>query len=81
MLGYGLIAEEVFTVQAAAQLLQKTKDVVYTVYHRKAEKVLLPVKCGCNTASPDHLKSQYVPQKLQSFVCFAFGEEVNVKSY
>lgn len=81
MLGYGLVAEEVFTVEAAAQLLQKTKDVVYTVHHGKAEKVLLPIKRGCKRASPDHLKSQRVPQKLQSLVCFAFGEEVNVKSY
>lgn len=58
MLGYGLIAEEVFTVQAAAQLLQKTKDVVYTVHHGKAEEVLLPIKCSWRARSSDHLKSR-----------------------
>lgn len=46
MLGDGLIAEEVFTVQAATEFLQKTKHIVNTVDHREAQKVLLPIKRG-----------------------------------
>lgn len=61
MLGYGLIAEEVFTVQAAAQLLQKTEDVVYAVDHGEAEEVLLPIKCSWKGKSSDHLKSPLRP--------------------
>ena len=46
MLGNGLITEEVFTVQAAAELLQKAEHIVDAVHHREAEEVLLPIKCG-----------------------------------
>lgn len=81
VLGYGLIAEEVFTVQTTAQLLQKTKDVVYTVHHGKAEEVLLPVECSWRGKSSDPLESQYaLTNEAHNFVCFVFGKEVNVKS-
>lgn len=81
MLGYGLVAEEVFAVQAAAQLLQEAKDVVYTVHHGKAEEVLLPVKGSWRGKSSDHLKSQHArTNEAQSFICFVCGEEVKVKS-
>lgn len=46
MLGDGLIAEEVFTVQAAAKLLQKAQHIVDAVHHGEAEEVLLPIECG-----------------------------------
>ncbi len=49
VLGNGLITEEVFTVQAAAELLQKTKHIVNAVHHREAEKVLLPIKRSCKS--------------------------------
>lgn len=54
MLGDGLITEEVFTVQAAAELLQKTKHIVDAVHHGEAEKVLLPVKRGCRSRTGDN---------------------------
>lgn len=57
MLGDGLVAEEVLTVQAAAQLLQKTQDVVYAVHHRKAEEVLLPIE-GRWRRESEHLNPQ-----------------------
>lgn len=47
MVGNGLIAEEVFAVQAAAELLQEAKHIVDAVHHGEAEKVLLPIKRGC----------------------------------
>lgn len=53
MLGDGLITEEVFTVQAAAELLQKTKHIVDAVHHGEAEKVLLPIKCGWRSRNGD----------------------------
>lgn len=59
MLGNGLITEEVFTVQAAAELLQKTKHIVDAVHHREAEKVLLPIKCGWKSKTGDHLKQHH----------------------
>lgn len=65
MLGDGLVAEQVFAVQAAAQLLQKTKDVVYTVHHGEAEEVLLPIKRGWRGKSSDHLKSQAAQMEPQ----------------
>lgn len=58
MLGYGLVAEEVLTVQTAAQLLQETKDVVYAVHHGKAEEVLLPVKRGWRREAPRRVNSR-----------------------
>lgn len=60
MLANGLITEQVFTVQAAAELLQKTKHIVNAVHHGKAEKVLLPIKCGWTSRTGDHLKSQFI---------------------
>ena len=42
-----LIAEQVFAVQRAAELLQEAQHVVDAVHHREAEQVLLPVKRGC----------------------------------
>lgn len=61
MLGNGLITEEVFTVQAAAELLQKTKHIVNAVHHGEAEKVLLPIKCGwkSKTGGPLETTSQF----------------------
>lgn len=59
MLGNGLITEEVFTVQAAAEFLQKTKHIVDAVHHGKAEKVLLPIKCGWKSRAVEHMKSQF----------------------
>lgn len=60
MLGNGLITEEVFTVQAAAELLEKTKHIVDAIHHGEAEKVLLPIKCGCGckTGGPLETTSQ-----------------------
>lgn len=46
VLANGLITEEVFTVQAAAELLEKTKHVVDAVHHGEAQKMLLPIKRG-----------------------------------
>lgn len=45
-LANGLIAEEVFTVQATTELLEETKHIVDAVHHREAQKMLLPIKCG-----------------------------------
>lgn len=59
MLGNGLIAEEVFTVQAAAELLQETEHIVDAVHHGEAEKVLLPIKCGCKSKTWDHLRQHH----------------------
>lgn len=61
MLGNGLITEEVFTVQAAAELLQKTKHIVDAVHHGEAEKMLLPIKCGWKrkTGRPLETTSQF----------------------
>lgn len=59
MLGNGLITEEVFTVQAATEFLQETKHIVDAVHHGEAQKVLLPIKCGCKReAGRNHLKQQ-----------------------
>lgn len=46
MLGDGLVAEEVLTVQAATEFLQEAQHVVDAVHHGEAEKVLLPIKRG-----------------------------------
>lgn len=59
MLGYRFIAEEVFTVQAATELLQKAKHIVDTIHHGKAEKVLLSIKCSWNSRTFEHFKSQF----------------------
>lgn len=81
MLGYGLVAEEVLAVQAAAQLLQKPKDVVYAVDHGEAEEVLLPIERSWRAKAAEHLKSQYAcTDEAPSFICSVFGEEVKVKS-
>lgn len=56
MLGNGLITEEIFTVQAAAELLQETKHIVDAVHHRKAEKMLLSIKRGWKGTPVDYLK-------------------------
>lgn len=56
MVGDGLVAEEVFTVQAATELLQKAKHIVDAVDHREAEKVLLPVERGCKSKTRDNLQ-------------------------
>lgn len=56
MLANGLITEEVFTVQAATEFLQKTKHIVDAIHHGEAQKVLLPIKCGWKSKTGDHLK-------------------------
>lgn len=56
MLCNGLITEKVFTVQAATELLQKTKHIVDAVHHGEAQKMLLPIKCGWKSKTEDHLK-------------------------
>ena len=47
VLSDGLVAEEVFTVQAAAELLKKAQHVAHAVHHRQAQQVLLPIEGGC----------------------------------
>lgn len=46
VLGNGLVAEEVLTVQAATKFLQEAEHVVDAVHHRQAEEVLLPIERG-----------------------------------
>lgn len=46
MLGNGLVAEEVLTVQAATKFLQEAEHIVDAVHHGQAEKVLLPIERG-----------------------------------
>lgn len=59
MLGNGLIAEEVFAVQAAAELLQETEHVVDAVHHGEAEKVLLPVERGWRRKTGENKNSRF----------------------
>lgn len=56
MLGNGLITEEVFTVQAATEFLQKAEHIVDAVHHREAQKMLLPIKRGCESKTGNHSK-------------------------
>lgn len=57
MLGNGLITEEVLTVQATTELFQKAKHIVDAVHHGEAQKMLLPIKCGCKSKTGRHLKN------------------------
>lgn len=79
MLGDGLIAEEVFTVQATAQLLQKAKDVVYAVHHGQAEQVLLSIKCSWRGKS---IRPPEIPvgMKLRAFCALSLLERETLKA-
>lgn len=46
MLGDWLVTEEVFTVQAATELLEEAQHVANAVDHRQTQKVLLPIEGG-----------------------------------
>lgn len=72
MLGNGLITEEVFTVQAAAELLQKAEHIVDAVHHREAEEMLLPIKCGCRSKTGPLETTSHKLQVIKPFTkaCF-----------